>query len=148
MNESPGLTSQPAKFPSAMAWAARGAQGAILATSGALVVFVVIGLISWTAIAGYHAVAISGALGAAAGALLRGPGSRSARVLGGGMGGGLAGLAALSMGEMFPPATMQLALGGTGYGALLGLPVAALVGGFVGLLAALGRRLGWPVSGG
>ena len=43
---------------------------------------------------------------------------------------------------MFPPATMQWALAGTVYGALFGLPVAALVGGLVGLLGAVWRWWG------
>ena len=53
MVESPRLASQPAKVPSAIAWAARGMRGAVIATSLALVVYVVIGLISWAAVRGY-----------------------------------------------------------------------------------------------
>ena len=143
MVESPGLTSRPGKIPSAMAWAAHSMLGAIIATSVALVVYVVIGLIAWAAIRGYEGIGLCAAMGLAAGVVLRGPGSRPARVLGGGMGAAIAGYAALSTGEMFPPATMQWALAGTAYGALFGLPVAALVGGLVGLLGALCHRWGF-----
>ena len=60
MNESPELTSQPAKIPSAMAWAADSAGRS--SPPRALVVFVVIGLISWAAIAGIRS-RLSAAMG-------------------------------------------------------------------------------------
>ncbi len=74
MIESPGLTSRPAKIPSAMAWAAHSMLGAIIATSVALVVYVVIGLISWAAVRGYEGICLCAAMGLAAGVVLRGPG--------------------------------------------------------------------------
>jgi hypothetical protein len=137
MSESPERTSQPARISSTTRWMARSAYGAMIATLVALAVFVAIGTISWAAVRGYQGVGICVALGAVAGATLRGPGSRLARVLGGGIGGVLAGFAALSMGEMIAPGTAQWALAGAAYGALFGLPLAALVGGLIGLL---GRR--------
>jgi hypothetical protein len=116
---------------------ARSAYGAMIATLIALAVFVVIGIISWATVRGYQGVGICGALSAVTGAALRGPGSRLARVLGGGFGGVLAGFAALSMGEMIAPGTRQWALAGGSYGVLFGLPVAAIVGGLIGLLGAV-----------
>jgi hypothetical protein len=78
-----------------------------------------------------------------------------ARVLGGGIGGVVAGYFTVASGEVFPPGTMQWAVSGGAYGALFGLPVAALVGGLIGLIGAVSRLLGighatttdkdWPV---
>ena len=134
MEDSPRLTSRPATLRSASGRAARGALGAAIATAVALAAFVVIGVISWGAVAGLQGVGICGALGVAAGAALGRPGPRAARIIGGGIGGVVAGYFALASGEMLPPGTMQWALGGGAYAALFALPVAALMGGFVGLL--------------
>jgi hypothetical protein len=41
------------------------------------------------------------------------------------------------MGEMIAPGTVQWALAGGSYGALFGLPLAALLGGLTGLLGAV-----------
>jgi hypothetical protein len=103
----------------------------------ALAVVVVIGAISWAVVRGYPGVVICGVLGAAAGAVLKGPGARLARVLGGGIGGAMAGDFAVAAAEVFPPETAQWALAGAAYGALFGMPLAALVGGLIGLLAAV-----------
>jgi hypothetical protein len=110
----------------------------MIATLVALVVFVVIGAISWNVVMGYQGVGICDVLGAVVGATLRGRGSRMARVLGGGLGGAVAGYFAVAAGEVLPPGTAQWALAGAAYGALFGLPLAALVGGLVGLLGAVG----------
>ena len=134
MNESARTTCQPPRIPSAAGWAARSALGAMIATAIGLAAYVVIGVLSWAAVRGLHGIGICGALGAAAGAALSGPGSRLARVLGGGIGGVVAGLFTLASGEVFPPASMQWALSGGAYGALFGLPAAALVGGLIGLI--------------
>ena len=86
MNESPGLTSQPAKIPSAMAWAARTTRGDHRH----------LGRTGRDRRDRAHLLGRHRGLprrrhlrrpGAAAGAILRGPGSRPARILGGGMGG-------------------------------------------------------------
>jgi hypothetical protein len=111
------------------------------ATAIGLAVYVVIGALSWAAVRGLHGIGLCGALGAAAGAALSGPGSRLARFLGGGIGGAVAGYFTLASGEVFPPGSMQWALSGGAYGALFGLPVAALVGGLIGLIGAVSRSL-------
>jgi hypothetical protein len=120
---------------------ARSALGATITTSIALVTFIVIGTSPWAAVRGYQGVGICAALGAVAGAALKGPGARLARVLGGGLGGAVAGYFAVAAGEVFPPGTAQWVLGGGAYGALFGLPLAALVGGLIGLLGAVPRFL-------
>jgi hypothetical protein len=132
MPDSPRLTFRPATFTSAFGRAIGGALGAAIATAVALAAFVVITILSWDAVAGLQGVGLCGALGAAAGVALSGPGSRLARVLGGGIGGIVAGYFALASGEMFPPATMQWALGGAAVAASFALPVAILVGGIIG----------------
>ena len=104
--------------------------------------FVVIGIISWDAVAGLQGVCICGALGVAAGAALGRPESRAARIIGGGIGGVVAAWFALASGEMFPPGTLQWALSGGAYAALFAFPVAALVGGLVGLLNPASRSGG------
>ncbi len=142
MTESARPTSQPARIPSAPEWAARSALGTMIATVIGLAAYVVIGLLSWAAVRGLHGIGLCGALGAATGAALSGPGSRPARVLGGGTGGVVAGYLTLASGEVLPPGTMRWALGGGAYGALFGLPVAALVGGLIGLIGAVPRSSG------
>jgi hypothetical protein len=137
MNDRPGPKIQPASAPSAVWSATRSAIGAMLATAFALGYIVLAGMLFWSAIRGFLGVAICGALGAAMGACLRRPGSRLARVVGGGVGGTVAGLFAIAAAEMFPPATIKWACAGGASGALFGLPVAAIVGGLVGLLSAL-----------
>jgi hypothetical protein len=86
---------------------------------------------------GLQGVCICGALGAAAGAALSRLAPRAARIIGGGIGGVIAGYFALASGEILPPGTLQWALGGGGYAALFALPVATLVGGIVGSLDAV-----------
>ena len=134
MNESARPTSQPARIPSVPGWTARSALGTMIATAIGLAAYVVIGVLSLAAARGLQGICICSALGAAAGAALRGPGSRLARVLGGGIGGVVAGYFTVASGEVFPPGTMQWALSGGAYGALFGLPAAALVGGLIGLI--------------
>jgi hypothetical protein len=134
MERQTSLTSRDAGYRAPSARAARGAQGAATATAVALAALVVIGVISWDAIAGFQGVCICGALGAAAGAALGGIGPRAARIIGGGIGGGVAGYFALASAEVLPPGTLQWALGGGGYAALFALPVAMLVGGIIGLI--------------
>jgi hypothetical protein len=106
----------------------------MVATSIALAAFVAIGSISWAAVRGLQGVVICGALGAAAGAALSGPGSRLARVLGGAIGGAIGGFFALASAELIPPGTAQWALSGGGYAALFALPAAAFIGGLMRLL--------------
>ena len=139
MIDSHDLKSQPARIPSAGATAARGAVGAMVATAVALAVFVVIGLNSWDAVRGLQGVGICSVLGAAVGAALTGPGPRLARVLGGGMGGAVAGFFAPSSAELVYPATAQWAYIGGAFAALFALPVAAVAGGLFGLLSAMFR---------
>jgi hypothetical protein len=134
MNRSHRLTSRSATAPSSSVRAARGALGAVIATAVALAAFVAIGVVSWDAVRGYQGVGICGALGVAAGAALSGPGSRLARVLGGGIGGVVAGYFALASGEVLPTGTLHWALGGAAYAASFGLPVAAIMGGLIGSL--------------
>src|SRR5262245_10421585 len=142
MNESTGLRSQPPRIPSAPGWVARSALGTMIATALRLAAYVVIGVLSLAAARGLQGIGICGALGAAAGAALSGPGSRLARILGGGIGGVVAGYFTVASGEVFPPGTIQWALSGGAYGALFGLPVAALVGGLIGLIGAVSRLWG------
>ena len=73
------------------------------------------------------------------GAALTGPGPRLARVLGGGMGGAVAGYFAVSSAELVYPATAQWAYIGGAFAALFALPVAAVAGGLFGLLSAVFR---------
>jgi hypothetical protein len=108
----------------------------VTATAVALAAFVMVGVISWGAVRGLQGVCICGTLGAAAGAALGGLGPRAARVIGGGVGGVVAGYFALASGEMLPPGTLRWALGGGGYASLFALPVAMLVGGIIGMLDA------------
>ena len=145
MNEPAGPPMPPAKSPSAAGWAARGALGAMIATSAALVTVVALGVISWETVRGFQGVGISAAVGAVAGVALRGPGPRAARVLGGGLGGGVAGYFALAAGESFGPGTAGWAFAGGSFAALLALPVAALVG---SLVARLGAAFGPSSPGG
>jgi hypothetical protein len=142
MNDKTELTFQLARIPFALGWAVRSAFGAMIATSVALAAFVVIGLISWAAVRGLQGVGICGVLGATVGASLKGPGSKLARVLGGGLGGVIAGYFAVASGEMVPPGTTQWAYEGGTFAALFALLVAALVGGVIGLLNAVSRSFG------
>jgi hypothetical protein len=142
MENSQRLASRRAPFPSAFGRATRGALGAAIATAVALAAFVAIGVISWDAARGFQGVGICGALGAAAGAALSGPGSRLARVLGGGIGGVVAGYFALASGEVFPPGTLKWALGGAAYAALFSLLVATIMGGIMGSLNPRSRSSG------
>jgi hypothetical protein len=128
MESTARLTSRTAGFRFTLGRVARGAIGAVIATAVALAALVVIGVISWDAVARFQGVCICGALGVAAGAVLGRPESRAARVIGGGIGGVVAGYFALASGEMLPPGTMEWALGGGLYAALFALPMAALVG--------------------
>ena len=68
--------------------------------------------------AGLQRILICGAPGAAAGAAMSGPGTRLARVVGGGIGGIVAGSFALASGEVMPPGTILWALGGAAYAAV------------------------------
>jgi hypothetical protein len=142
MNGPSRLKSEPARILSALGLAAHGALGALVATSVALFAFVVIGIIAWAAVRGLQGVGICGAFGAAVGAILRTPRSRLARVLGGGVGGVVAGYFAVASAEAFPPGTAAWAYVGATYAALFALPAAAFVGGLIGLLSAVSRSLG------
>jgi hypothetical protein len=106
------LTSRTAGFRLAFGSAARSVLGVVIATAVGLAALVVIGVVSWGAVRGLQGVCICGALGVAAGAALGRPESRAARVLGGGIGGVVAGYFAVASGEMLPIATTQSALGG------------------------------------
>jgi hypothetical protein len=142
MNDLAGQTSQPARTSSAPGWVAWSALGAMIATSVALAVLLVAGITFRGAVIGPQGVGICGVLGAVVGAVLRRPGSKLARVLGGGMGGVVAGWFAVSAVELLPPATMQWAYSGGAFAALCALPVAAVVGGLIGLLSAVSRSSG------
>ena len=108
----------------------------MIATAVALAALIVIGVISWDAVAGVQGVCICGVLGAVAGAALGRIGPRAARNVGGGIGGVVASYFALATEEVLPPGTLRWALGGDGYAATFAFPVAALVGGLIGLLDA------------
>jgi hypothetical protein len=95
--------------------AARGALGAAPATALAPAASVAIGSVARHAVAGLQGILICGAPGAAAGAAMSGPGTRLARVLGGGIGGIVAGYFALASGEVMPPGTILSALGGAAH---------------------------------
>jgi hypothetical protein len=142
MESKTSLTSRAAGLLSSTGRAAQGALGAIIATAVALAALVAIGVISWGAVRGLQGVCICGALGAAAGAALGRLSPRAARIIGGGIGGVVAGYFALASGEILSPGTLQWALGGGGYAALFALPVALLVGGIIGLLDAPSRPVG------
>jgi hypothetical protein len=73
---------------------------------------------------------------------MKGPGPRLARVLGGGLGGLVAGYFAVASGELIPPATVQWAYGGGTFALLFALPTAALVGGVIGLLGGVSHSSG------
>jgi hypothetical protein len=117
MHESPELPAHPGRIPSVSTWVAHGAYGAMIATSVALVVFVVIGNFSWATVRGYQGIGICGALAAVVGIAPRAAGSRLARVLGGGIGGAVAGYFAVAAGELFPPRTVQWVIAGAADGA-------------------------------
>jgi hypothetical protein len=141
MTESNEPRSQPAKNSSASGLAVASALGAMIATVIALAAFVVLGIIS-LGVFGLQGVGICGAFGAAAGAALRGPGSTLARVLGGGIGGVIGGYFAVAAGEQFVPGTTQWAYVGFTFATLFAIPVAALVGGLIGLQSAALRLSG------
>jgi hypothetical protein len=101
----------------------------MLATLFALVALVVIGMISWSVVRGIPGIGLCAAVGAAAGALLRGPGSRAARVKGGLVGGLVAGYFAVASAERYPPGTIEWALNGSALAASFALPIAAIAGG-------------------
>jgi hypothetical protein len=136
------LTSQGEGLRVPAGQAASGALGAALATGVGLAALVMMGVISWGTVAGLQGVCICGVLGAAAGAALGRLGPRAARIIGGGIGGGVAGYFALASGEVLPPGTLQWAFGGGGCAALFALPMATLVGGVIGLLDASPRSVG------
>jgi hypothetical protein len=142
MESKTSLTSRREDLRAPSGRAASGALGAVTATAVALAALVVLGIISWDTIAGFQGVCIRGALGAVAGAALGSLGPRAARIIGGGIGGVVAGYFALASAEMLPPRTMQWALGGGGYAALFALPMAMLVAGLIGLLGAASRPVG------
>jgi hypothetical protein len=92
----------------------------------------VMGMVSWTAVAGLQGIGICAAPGSVAGIAPSAPGRRPARVLGGGIGRVVAGYFALASGEVLSPGTMEWALGGAAYAALFSLLVATIVGGMIG----------------
>jgi hypothetical protein len=139
MNESTRPTSRPARVPSAAGQTAASALGALIAAALAIVTLVVIGLLSWAGVRGLQGVGISGTVGAVVGAVLLGPGTRSARVLGGGTGGVVGAYFALASAELLRAGTAEWAYYGGAYAALFALPAAALVGGLVGLLDSISR---------
>jgi hypothetical protein len=140
MNSSPRLTSRPARLKSASGSAARSALGAVIATAVGLAAFVVIRILSWDTVTGFQGIGICGALGAAAGVVWGGPGSWPARVLGGGIGGIVAGYFALAFGEVMAPGSLQWALSGAAYAALFALPMATLVGSMTGWINSASGR--------
>jgi hypothetical protein len=142
MESSEWLTSRPSRLQSAPGRAARGALGAVIATALALAAFVAIGVCPWGTVTGLEGVGLCGALGAGAGAVLSGPGSRLARILGGGIGGIVAGYFALASGEMLPLGTARWALTAGAYAALFALPLASFVGGLIALLNPESRSSG------
>jgi hypothetical protein len=147
MNEPHGLRSRSAKISSASGRAIRNALGATIATAIALAALGAIGII-FPAFIGLQGIAICGALGAATGAALRGPGSWLARVVGGGIGGVIGGYFAVAAGEQFLPGTMQWAYAAVTYPALFAAPMAALVGGLIGLRSAALRSSAGGVANG
>jgi hypothetical protein len=136
MESKTSLTSRAAGLRTTAGQAASGALGAAIATAVALAAFVAIGVISWDAVRGFQGAGICGAQRAADASPLGRLGPRAARLIGGGIGGVVAGYFALASGEILSPGTLQWALGGGGYAALFALPVALLVGGIIGLLDA------------
>ncbi len=138
MNDSTGLTSRPARIPSAAGWAIRSALGAMIATSVALAALLVAAILI-PSILTDNPPAVCGVLGALLGAGLKGPGSKLARVIGGAVGGVVAAWFAFSAGEMVPPLTLQWVYVGGAFAALFALPAAAAVGGLIGLLIAVSR---------
>ena len=118
MESKTSLTSRGPGLRARAGRAAWGALGAAPATAVALAAFVAIGSVAWHAVAGLQGILICGALGAAVGAAMSGPGTRLARVLGGGIGGIVAGDFALASGEVMPPGTVLWALGGAAYAAV------------------------------
>jgi len=138
MNASDGRIAQPAATLSLPGLAFKSAVGAIIATVAALSAFGAIGIVV-PGVVGLQGVALSGALGAAVGAAMRGPGSSAARVVGGGIGALVAGYFAVASGEQFLPGTMQWAYAGLTFAAVFAVPTAALVGGLIGLLGAISR---------
>jgi hypothetical protein len=119
-----------------LACAARGAGGAMIATSAALAVLVLAGMVFPSAVFGPSGVGLCGALGAVVGSVAGRREPKLAWVLGGGIGGVVAGWFAISAAELFPPGTWQWADSGGALAILFSLPVAAVVGGLVGLASA------------
>ena len=116
--ESKTMTSRGPGLRARAGRAASGALGAAPATAVALAAFGAIGSVAWHAGAGLQGILICGALGGAVGAAMSGPGTRLARVLGGGIGGIVAGYFALASGEVMPPGTIRWAPGGAAYAAV------------------------------
>jgi len=99
----------------------------MLASLLALGTYVVIGMIVRPLAVGVQGIALCAALGAGAGAGLRGLGSQGARVVSGFLGGLIGGYFTVASGEAFPPGTIDWALKGGGLGAAFGLPIAVIV---------------------
>ena len=146
MDDSNVRTYPSARNPSRIA-PARGAAGAMIATSVALAALLAAGIGFPAVVIGPVGVGLCGVLGSVVGAIPRGPGSILARILGGGVGGVVAGWFAIAAAELLPPATMQWAYSGGALAAMCALPVAAVVGGLVGLLGAVPGAGGRPCDG-
>ena len=127
MNEPTETRTEPTGALSPIARVVRSVLGACLATVIALATLVVIGLISWPVARGVPGIALTAAVGATAGALLRGLGSRPARVGGGLVGGLVAAFFAIAWAEQDVPGSLLWAVHGSALGALCSLPVAAIV---------------------
>jgi hypothetical protein len=127
MNELNTAASERTTAVSPVRQAVRSALGAMLATAIGLVFLLALGMISWTAACGLPGILLTATVGAAAGALLPGPGSRSARVAGGLVGGLVGAYFAIASGEGLPSGTIYWAVHGGAFAAVLALPIAAVV---------------------
>jgi hypothetical protein len=128
MGDSSNLTCHRPTFRTTAYLAARSALGAVLATSIGLITVLIAGVLWWSTIRGFPGVEIAAAVAGLAGAVLRAPGYRFARVLGGLVGGTVAGYFAVAAAEIAAPGSVSWALTGGGYAALFGLPAAFLAG--------------------
>lgn len=109
------------------------ATGAVLGSACAVAGVVALGLSSPEAMHGARVLFVGGAVGLAAGLLIR-FGWSPARVVGATLGGAAGGFFALTCVEWTGGFTQTWALHGGGYGLMFGVPVAAFIGGLGGFL--------------
>jgi hypothetical protein len=139
MTETQHKTPLPIREASMLGRIARGVIGAVIAALAGLAGVVVVVMLAWGAVH-ESSLLIAPIVGVLLGAILHRLGDWPARVLGGGVGGAVAGFFAISAGEAYPPGSAAWAGTGSILGAFVGIPVAAVIAVMAGLVVGLVRR--------